>query len=120
MHGAVDNLLNNNGKLIVLDYKTRGFALKEDTAHHYQDQLDIYNFLLRKNGYETEDYAYLLLYLPEQVMETGEFKFKNELVKMKIDINHAEMLFKRAVKIVKGELPEAGKDCVFCKWRENG
>ena len=120
LHGAVDNLLSKEGKLIVLDYKTRGFALKEDTAHHYQDQLDIYNFLLRKNGYETEDYAYLLFYLPEQVMETGEFKFKNELVKMKIDINHAEMLFKRAVKIVKGELPEAGKDCVFCKWRENG
>ena len=120
LHGAVDNLLSNNGKLIVLDYKTRGFALKEDTAHHYQDQLDIYNFLLRKNGYETEDYAYLLFYMPEQVMETGEFKFKNELVKMKVDVEHAEILFKRAVKIVKGEMPEAGKDCVFCKWRENG
>jgi len=119
LHGAVDNLLNNNGKLIVLDYKTRGFALKEDTAHHYQDQLDIYNFLLRKNGYETEDYAYLLFYLPEQVMETGEFKFKNELVKMKIDVEHAEMLFKRAIKIIKGDCPEAGENCVFCKWREN-
>ena len=48
LHGAVDNLLSKEGKLIVLDYKTRGFALKEDTAHHYQDQLDVYNFLLRK------------------------------------------------------------------------
>ena len=120
LHGAVDNLLNNNGKLIVLDYKTRGFALKEDTAHHYQDQIDIYNFLLRKNGYETEDYSYLLFYLPEQVMETGEFKFKNELVKMKVDVEHAEYLYKKAIKIVKCEMPEAGKDCVFCKWRENG
>ena len=118
LHGAVDNLLNNNGKLIVLDYKTRGFALKEDTAHHYQDQIDIYNFLLRKNGYETEDYSYLLFYLPEQVMETGEFKFKNELVKMKVDVEHAEYLYKKAIKIVKCEMPEAGKDCVFCKWRE--
>ncbi|MEK6932881.1 MAG: PD-(D/E)XK nuclease family protein, partial [Nanoarchaeota archaeon] len=119
LHGAVDNILSNNGKLIVLDYKTRGFDLKKDTAHHYQDQLDIYNFLLRKNGYETENYAYLLFYLPEQVMETGEFKFKNELVKMKIDINHAEYLFKRAIKIIKGEMPEPGEKCTFCKWREN-
>ena len=118
LHGAVDNLLSKENKLIVLDYKTRGFALKEDTTHHYQGQLDIYNFLLRKNGYETEDYSYLLFYLPEQVMETGEFKFKNELIKMKIDVEHAEYLYKRAVKIVKGDCPEAGKDCVFCKWRE--
>ena len=120
LHGAVDNLLSKENKLIVIDYKTRGFALKEDTAHHYQDQLDIYNLLLRKNGYKTEDYAYLLFYLPEQVMETGEFKFKNELVKMKVDVEHAENLYKRAVKIIKGEMPERGKDCVFCEWRENG
>src|SRR3989338_5382367 len=41
--GAVDNILVKGKKLIVLDYKTRGFPLKEDTAEHYQDQLDIYN-----------------------------------------------------------------------------
>src|SRR3989338_1814191 len=64
LHGAVDNILVKNYKLVVLDYKTRGFPLKEDTANNYQDQLDIYNFLLRKNGYETEDYAYLLFYHP--------------------------------------------------------
>jgi hypothetical protein len=118
LHGAVDNLLSKDGKLIVLDYKTRGFALKEDTAHHYQDQLDIYNFLLRKNGYETEDYAYLLFYLPEKVLESGEFIFKNELVKMKIDVAHAEFLFKRAIKIIQGEIPESGEGCEYCKWRE--
>ena len=118
LHGAVDNLLKKGDKLIVLDYKTRGFALKEDTAHHYQDQLDIYNFLLRKNGYLTEDYSYLLFYMPESVMETGEFKFKNELVKMKVDVKHAEDLFKRAIKIVKGNIPEKGEKCTFCKWRE--
>lgn len=120
LHGAIDNLLIKNNKLIVIDYKTRGFALKPDTSHHYKDQLDVYNFLLRKNGYETENYSYLLFYLPEQVMETGEFKFKNELVKMEVDVEHAEFLFKRAINIIKGEMPEPGKDCVFCKWRENG
>jgi len=119
LHGAVDNLLSKDNKLIVIDYKTRGFALKEDTAHHYQDQLDIYNFLLRKNGYETEDFAYLLFYLPEKVLESGEFIFKNELVKMKIDIKHAEFLLDRAINIIKGEMPEASKDCKYCKWGEN-
>ena len=39
--GAIDNLLVKGNKLIVLDYKTRGYALKDDTADHYQNQLDI-------------------------------------------------------------------------------
>jgi hypothetical protein len=56
LHGAVDNILVKGKKLIVLDYKTRGYAVKEDTAEHYRLQQNIYNFLLRKNGYQTEDY----------------------------------------------------------------
>lgn len=35
LFGAVDNILMKGNKLIVLDYKTRGFALKDDTAEHY-------------------------------------------------------------------------------------
>src|SRR3989344_6188842 len=31
LKGAVDNILMKGKKLIVLDYKTRGYALKEDT-----------------------------------------------------------------------------------------
>ena len=38
--GAIDNILQKDKKLIVLYYKTRGYRLKEDTAKHYQDQLD--------------------------------------------------------------------------------
>ncbi len=117
LRGAVDNILQKNGKLIVLDYKTRGFALKKDTAHHYQNQLDIYNFLLRKNGYKTENYAYLLFFIPENILETGEFIFQTELVKMKINVNHAKKLFYKAIKIVKGEMPDSKDSCSFCKWR---
>ncbi|MEK6841844.1 MAG: hypothetical protein AABX91_01695, partial [Nanoarchaeota archaeon] len=35
LHGAVDNILVHGKKLIVLDYKTRGYDLKEDTHEHY-------------------------------------------------------------------------------------
>ena len=70
LFGAIDDLLINGKKLITMDYKTRGFPLKEDTAEFYQDQLDIYNFLFRKNGYETEDYAFLIFYYPKEVLET--------------------------------------------------
>src|SRR3989338_6521345 len=45
LQGAVDDVLKKDGKLIVLDYKTRGFPLK-DRPTYYQLQLDVYNFML--------------------------------------------------------------------------
>lgn len=117
LRGAVDDLLQNGSKIIVLDYKTRGFPLKEDTAHHYQDQLNIYNFLLRKNGYHTEDYAYLLFFIPREIDENGGFIFDTDLVKMKTNVDHAEELFQKAVEVVKGEMPESSEKCGFCGWK---
>jgi len=118
LKGAVDNILVKGEKLIVLDYKTRGYPLKEDTAEHYQDQLDIYNFLLRKNNYKTEDYAYLLFYHPEKVNEKGNVIFNKDLIKMKTDVKNAEKIFNEALKVLEGEMPEPNKECGFCKWVE--
>jgi 5-methylcytosine-specific restriction endonuclease McrBC regulatory subunit McrC len=114
--GAVDNLLKKQDKIIVLDYKTRGFPLKEDTAEHYQDQLDIYNLLLRKNSYKTENYSYLLFYHPDKVNGHGDVIFNTDLVKMKISIKNAENIFKEAVKVLEGKIPKANEDCKYCEW----
>lgn len=114
--GAVDEMLIKGKKLIVLDYKTRGFPLKEDTAESYRNQLDIYNFLLRKNGFETEDYAYLLFYHPHEVMKNGHICFNTDLVKMKVNVKNAEQIFKNAVKILKGNMPKPSEGCEWCKW----
>lgn len=114
-HGAVDNILVKGKKLIVLDYKTRGYALKEETAKTYQNQLDIYNFLLRKNGYETEDYGFLLFYYPREVTETGEVIFDTQLVKMKINVENVERLFNKALKLLKGPCPKPSEECEWCK-----
>ncbi len=116
LHGAVDNLLVKGKKIIVLDYKTRGFALKEDTHEHYQNQLDIYNFLLRKNGYETEDYAFLLFYVPKHVQETGEVIFDTTLKKMKVDIKNAEQIWKKALALLKGPCPKDSAKEEECEW----
>jgi len=115
LHGAVDNLLIRENKIIVLDYKTRGYAVKDDTADHYKDQLDIYNFLLRKNKYETEDFSFLLFYVPKEVMETGEIVFNTELVKVKVDVKNAENIWKNAIKLLNSDCPD--KYCEWCEGR---
>lgn len=113
LKGAVDNILMKGKKLIVLDYKTRGYALKEDTAEHYLNQLDIYNFLLRKLGYDTEDYAFLLFYMPKEVLENGDIVFVKELVKMKVDVKNAGNIFENAIKLLNNDCPKE-----ICKWCE--
>ncbi|MGC9310211.1 MAG: PD-(D/E)XK nuclease family protein [Candidatus Aenigmatarchaeota archaeon] len=116
--GAVDNILQKGEKLIVLDYKTRGFPLKDDTAGHYQDQLDIYNFLLRKEGWKTEDYAYLLFYHPYSVTEKGEVLFHTDLVKMEVSVKNAGAIFRRAVSVLTGDMPKPAEGCPYCRWVE--
>ncbi len=113
LHGAVDNILVKGKKLIVLDYKTRGYALKEDTAEHYRFQQNTYNFLLRKNGYETEDYFFLLFYVPKEVMATGEVIFDTTLVKMDVDVKIVEKTWKTALKMLDKDCPT--KSCEWCK-----
>ena len=112
--GAIDNLLLKDGTLVVLDYKTRGYPLKEDTAGYYQDQMDIYNLLLRKNGYETEDYAYLLFYHPREVNEQGDVIFHTDLIKRHIDVRNAERIFTKAVAVLQGEMPSPAANCRYC------
>ncbi len=111
--GRVDYLLEKSGKLIVLDFKTRGFPLKPNIAARSQDQLDIYNFLLREAGHPTEDFAFLLFYIPEKVAETGEVIFSTELVKMNIDVSSAKRTWENALAILNGPCPDAG-----CEWCE--
>ncbi|MEK6828630.1 MAG: PD-(D/E)XK nuclease family protein [Nanoarchaeota archaeon] len=111
LHGAVDNILQKGNKLIVLDYKTRGYGLKEDTHEHYQQQLDLYNLLLRKNGYDTEDFSFLLFYVPREVTEKGEVIFDTTLKKIPISIKNAENAWKKALFILNSECPEEG-----CEW----
>jgi hypothetical protein len=117
LRGAVDNILVKGKKLVVLDYKTRGYPLKEDTHEHYINQMDLYNFLLRKNGYETEDYTYLLFYYPNCVNGQGDVVFDTKLVKVSTSWKRGEKVFKDAVKVLmKDEIPSPGEDCQFCRY----
>ena len=113
LHGGIDNVLVKEKKFIVLDYKTKGSPAKEDAHKNNQHQLDIYNFLLRKIGYETEDYAFLLFYSPSEVLETGEVVFHTELRKVKTNIKDAEDLFNKAINLLNKDCPK--KSCEWCE-----
>ena len=60
LRGALDECFVLDGAYIPVDYKTRGFDLKEDSAKYYRNQLNCYTLLLEANGYQHPSFAYLL------------------------------------------------------------
>lgn len=117
LRGAVDEILVKGGKLVVMDFKTRGFPLKEDTHKYYQEQMDIYVYLLEKNGFDVEHYAYLLFLHPVKMSAKGSVDFESDLVKIDTDPENAETLFHSAVKLLQSDKPpKEAEDCDHCRY----
>ncbi|MBL7206809.1 MAG: hypothetical protein ISS36_04385, partial [Candidatus Aenigmarchaeota archaeon] len=81
--GALDDLfVTSERKYAPLDFKTRGYPRKEDTHEHYQHQMDIYSFLLEKNGMEPADFAILIFYHPIDVDKSHNVIFDPDPIKV--------------------------------------
>lgn len=119
LRGAVDDVLEQDGKLVVLEYTARGFPLKKDTPKLYQDQLNLYTYLLQKNGHPTAGYAYLLFFYPKEVSWRGDIWFHKKLYQLKISLKDAEKLWQRALMLLQGEKPAPSKNCGFCQWKKS-
>ncbi len=118
LRGALDDVLQTAaGELVVLDYKTRGFPLKQ-TPNYYTLQLECYTLLLQKQGFKTTDHAFLLFYYPDTFTENGEVKFHHQALKITVDPANAEKVFRGAIQVLNGEKPDKNKDCQFCRYRE--
>lgn len=117
LSGALDDCLVDGDYYIPLDYKTRGFVLKEDPAKYYQTQLDCYCLMLEALNYKTKGIAYLVYYWPEEVKEAGMVKFKVTPYKIDTDIDRAKGLIKQAARLLEQEdIPDAGPECEYCSY----
>ncbi len=115
LYGALDDVLERNGKVAVLKYVTRGFPAKKDTASYYQNQLNLYTLLLEKNGFPTEKHAHILFYYPKGMNWRGDVWFEKDLQKMAVSLKDAEKLFEKALETLQKECPK--NSCAFCEKR---
>lgn len=101
---------------VPLDYKTRGFDVKEGGESFYQNQLNCYSLLLRENGMKPAGHAYLLYYIPKEVAEKGMTRF--DVVPKRVEINpdNALKVLRDAVELLKGPMPETHSECEYCSW----
>jgi len=119
LYGALDECLIDGDYLIPLDFKTRGFDLKEDSTSYYQNQLDCYALMLEKNSYKQPGYAYLVYYIPVAVREEGKVDFKVQVEKLSTHPEQAYKTFRAAIGLLKGEKPGCNDKCEWCKYRKD-
>lgn len=116
MSGAIDECFVDGDIYMPADYKTRGFGLKEDSTKYFQNQLNCYTFLLKKNGHKVNNKGYLIYYILENVKEEGICKFKVDVIEMRTYPDDAYNAFKEAVEVLEKPIPDFNPDCRFCNW----
>jgi len=122
LFGALDDCLEDNGKYMPLDYKTRGSAPKDgDSEKYYGNQIDCYALLLEENGYPVGEFGYLIYYYPKEVKENGVVVFDIKPIELKIDPERARKTIWDAIKLLSGPIPPHHSECEYCIWgRNNG
>jgi len=118
LFGALDECIVCDGIYIPMDYKTRGYSLKEDSTSYYLLQMSCYNFLLDRNGYKVCDHAYLVFYIPSELQDKGVVQFNIEVKDTKtFPLKKVYSIFREALKVLSlKEPPQMQNNCKFCSW----
>lgn len=119
LFGAVDDILEfRNGALAPLDYKSTGSKVAK-VYDRFQLQMDVYTFLLEKNGYTTNRKGCLAFYVVDKGNGFQDrLPFKKEIHMIDTDPTHVPALFGEAVTLLKQEKPPQAHrtDCQFGQW----
>ncbi|MFH1451140.1 MAG: PD-(D/E)XK nuclease family protein [bacterium] len=118
LFGAVDDVLEfADGKLAPLGYKSTESKVA-NVYDHFQIQMDIYTYLLEKNGFSTSQKGYLAFYIVDK--ESGfndRLPFYKELHEIDTDPSYAQDIFADAVNILrKSVMPRHSLDCKYEEW----
>lgn len=117
LKGAIDELLlDQMGEVVILDFKTRGYATKENSHIYYHHQLNLYALLFTKNNYKVASYAYLLFFWPSKYSHTGSI-FESDLVKINVSPDDGRKTLQSVADIIGGAMPMAAPQCEFCRFR---
>ncbi|MFA5878021.1 MAG: PD-(D/E)XK nuclease family protein [Candidatus Staskawiczbacteria bacterium] len=120
LFGAVDDILEfEDGKLAALDYKSTGSKVA-NVYDRFQLQLDIYTFLLEKNGFATPRKGYLAFYVVDKGSGfVDRLPFKKELHTIDTNPDDVKEIFTEAVGLLRKDVPPGhSQDCKFGDWFE--
>ncbi|MES2971530.1 MAG: PD-(D/E)XK nuclease family protein [Patescibacteria group bacterium] len=126
--GAVDDIwINDNEELIVVDYKATSKAseinIDSDWQMSYKRQMEIYQWLLRANGFKVSDTAYFV-YTNARVDLDGfhdRVEFVTKVIPYTGDANWVEPTLAKMKSCLEGDIPAVGTaamggDCDYCMY----
>lgn len=124
--GAVDDIwINSQEELIVVDYKSTSkdgeVTLDDQYKEGYKRQAEIYQWLLRQNGFNVSDMSYFVYANADKALACfdGQLCFDVTIIPYEGDASWVEGAILEAAKCLRGEgMPEAGGECEYCVYRE--
>lgn len=124
--GGVDDVwVSPGGELMIVDYKATAkdaeVTLDADWQIGYKRQMEIYQWLFRKNGFNVSSTGYFVYCNGKTDGEAfeGKLEFNIKIIPYEGDDSWVEKTIRDAVFCLKAEvLPASGADCDFCKYRE--
>jgi CRISPR/Cas system-associated exonuclease Cas4 (RecB family) len=123
--GAIDDLWQSSaGEYIVVDYKSTSkneeiTELNKEWQNSFKRQMEIYQWLLRKNGYEVSDMGYFLYCNAKTDLEVfdGKLEFDITLVPYKGNDSWVEKSITDIYVCLQGDIiPPPVDDCDYCAY----
>jgi CRISPR/Cas system-associated exonuclease Cas4 (RecB family) len=124
--GGIDDVwVNKDGEFIIVDYKATSkdeeVSLDADWQIGYKRQMEIYQWLFRKNGFKVSDTGYFVYCNGNTENEKFDAKleFDIKIIPYKGDDSWVEKSIKDAYECLNSNvLPQASADCDFCNYRK--
>jgi CRISPR/Cas system-associated exonuclease Cas4 (RecB family) len=124
--GGVDDMwINHQGEYIVVDYKATSkdeeVTLDADWQIGYKRQMEIYQWLFRKNGFKVSNTGYFVYCNGKSDKEAfdGKLEFDIKIIPYEGDTSWVENTIFEAIECLKSSsLPRPNSDCDFCKYRK--
>lgn len=123
--GAIDDLwINSKEEYIVVDYKSTAkneeiTELDKDWQIGYKRQMEVYQWLLRQNGYKVSDTGYFVYCngKTDRKAFDGKLEFDITLIAYKGDDSWVEKTIVAAHKCLNGsKIPKADPECDYCNY----
>lgn len=124
--GIIDDIwINPNEELHIVDYKStstsKEISLDDEYKQGYKKQVEWYQWLFRRHGFEVSDTAYFVYAngLKGDRFFDAKIEFEVEIISYQGDDSWVEPTIHQMKDCLESEaVPEADRDCEYCQYRE--
>jgi len=124
--GAIDDIwINKQGTLHIVDYKATSkngeVSLDAEWQIAYKRQIEVYQWLFRKNGFNVSDISYFVYCNGNTDREAfdGKIEFDVKIIPYKGNDGWVEQTILDIHKCLMSDIvPESAEDCDYCRYRK--